>query len=88
MANRPLLRMRVFMISINKDATYPGGWDSSVGGTLDSWSESRVFNIWQERQDNFLLRGELPVLTLIHCLFHPCVTAADILPKVQVAGYS
>ena len=44
--------------------------------------------------ENFLLRSQLSVLTLIRCPFHTRVTAVTrkktrvIVPKVQVAGYT
>ena len=39
--------------------------DSSVVRALDSWSKGRRFESLQERQENFLLQGQLSVLTLI-----------------------
>ena len=34
-------------------------------GVLDSWSKYHVFNSWTEQQENFLLQGQLSVLTVI-----------------------
>ena len=41
----------------------------------DSWSKGCEFESRQERRKNFLLQGQLFVLTLIRCPFHPRVTA-------------
>ena len=40
----------------------------------DSWSKGCEFESRQERRENFLLRSQLSVLTLIPCPFHPRVT--------------
>ena len=40
----------------------------------DSESKGCKFESWQKGRENFLLRGQLCVLTLIRCPFHPCVT--------------
>ena len=42
-----------------------GGGDSSVVREPDSWSKGRGFESLQERRENFLLQGQLSVLTLI-----------------------
>ena len=42
--------------------------------SLDSWSKSCEFESRQERRESFLLQGQLCVLTLIRCPFHPRVT--------------
>ena len=42
---------------------------------LDSWWKGCEFESQQEGQENFFLQSQLCVLTLIWCLFHPCVTA-------------
>ena len=49
--------------------------DRAVGWALDAWSKGCEFRSWQDWRENFLLQGELCVLTLIRCPFHPCVTA-------------
>ena len=49
--------------------------DSSVVRALDLWLKGRGFKSLQEQWENFLLQGQLFVLTLIWYLFHPCVTA-------------
>ena len=41
-----------------------GGGDSSVVRATDSWSKGRGFESLQERRENFLLQGQLSVLTL------------------------
>ena len=38
--------------------------DSSTVRAPDSWSKGRGFESWQERLENFLLQGQLAVLTL------------------------
>ena len=43
----------------------PSGRDSSVVRVLDSWSKGCRFESLQEQRDNFLLQGQLSVLTLI-----------------------
>ena len=52
-----------------------GGGDSSVVRAPDSWSKGCGFESLLERRENFLLQGQLSVLTLIRYPFHPCVTA-------------
>ena len=47
----------------------------------------------QERRENFLLHGQLSVLTLFQYPFHPSVERSTqkmpvILPEAQVAAYS
>ena len=44
---------------------YTRGGDSSVVRAPDSWSKGRGFESLQERRENFLLQGQLSVLTLI-----------------------
>ena len=45
-----------------------------VGGASDSSSKGCEFESRQERRKNVLFRGQLCVLTLIRCPFHPLVT--------------
>ena len=52
-----------------------GGRDSLLVRAPDSWLKGCKFRSGQERQENFLLKSWLCVLTLIWCPFHPCVTA-------------
>ena len=52
-----------------------GSWDSLLVRMLDSRSKGCEFEFRQERRENFLLLGQLCVLTLIRCPFHPRVTA-------------
>ena len=60
----------------------------------DSGLKGRRFESLLERQENFLLQGQLSVLTLISVSVPPHVTATALkkipvtLPEVQVAGYS
>ena len=42
--------------------------------TPDMWLKGCEFESWQEQWENFLLKSQLCVLTLIRCPFHPCVT--------------
>ena len=49
--------------------------DSSVVKALDSRLKGRRFESLQKRRENFLLQGQLSVLTLIRYPFHPRVTA-------------
>ena len=49
-------------------------WDSLLVRAPDSWSKGCEFESWQEWFENFLFQSWLCVLTLIRCLFHPCVT--------------
>ena len=49
--------------------------DSSVVNALDSRLKGRRFESLQKRRENFLLQGQLSVLTLIRYPFHPRVTA-------------
>ena len=51
------------------------GGSESVLPVGIAWSKGCMFEFWQGRQENFLLQSQLCVLTLILCLFHPCVTA-------------
>ena len=44
---------------------YMGGGDSSAVRAPDSWLKGRGFESLQEQQENFLLQGQLSVLTLI-----------------------
>ena len=53
----------------------PGSGDSSVVRAPDSWLKGRGFESLLERRENFLLQGQLSVLTLIRYPFHPRVTA-------------
>ena len=65
-------------------------WDSSVIRTPDSWLNGREFESLQEQRANFLLQGQLSVLTLISVSVPPpyyCSSTKkipNILPKVQV----
>ena len=65
----------------------------SRGRAMDSWSKSLGFESRQEQGENFLLQGQLSVLTLISVSIQPpCYCSSmlkilAILPKVQVAGY-
>ena len=54
---------------------FPVSQDSLLVRTPDSRSKGCEFESWQEQRENFLLQGQLCVLTLIRCRFHPCVTA-------------
>ena len=51
------------------------GGDSSVVRTPDLWLKGHRFKSLQEQRENFLLQGQLSVLTLFQYPFHPCVTA-------------
>ena len=53
----------------------PGSRNSMLVRASDSWSKGWKFESQQKRWDNFLLQSQLCALTLIRCLFHPCVTA-------------
>ena len=74
-----LIFQAVYMVRIKQPNvtihTSIGGQDSSVGRASDSWSKGCEFEFRQERWENFLLRSELTVLTVIQCPFHPRVTA-------------
>ena len=67
---------------------------SSVVRAPDSWLKGSRFESLQDWWGNFLLQGQLPVLTLIFVSVPPlCYRSSTlkipvILPKVQVAGYS
>ena len=52
-----------------------GSGDSSVVRAPGSWSKGCGFKSLLERRENFLLQGQLSVLTLIRYPFHPRVTA-------------
>ena len=71
-----------------------GSRDTSVVRAPDSWSKGRGFKSLLEWWENFLLQGQLSVLTLISVSVPPpCYRSSTqkspvILPKVQVAGYS
>ena len=52
-----------------------GSGDSSVVRAPNSWSKGRGFESLLERRENFLLQGQLSVLTLISVSVHPRVTA-------------
>ena len=71
-----------------------GDGDSSVVRTPDLWLKGPGFKSLQGRWENFLLQGQLSVLTLISVSFPPPFYRSStfkipvILPKVQVAGYS
>ena len=71
-----------------------GSGDSSVVRVLDLWSKGLGFESREEQWDNFLLLGQLSVLTLISVSVPPLCYHSSmwkdpvILPKVQVAGYS
>ena len=45
-----------------------------IGRAPDWWSKGCKFESRQEQRENVLLQSQLCVLTLIWCLFHPCVT--------------
>ena len=68
--------------------------DSSVVRVLDLWSKGRGFKSLQEWRENFLLWGQISVLTLILVSVPPpCYRSSTkktlvSLPKVEVAGYS
>ena len=47
------------MQQVNKE------WGQLIGRALGSRSKGLRFNPWQEQQENFLLQGQLSVLTLI-----------------------
>ena len=70
------------------------GGDSSVVRAPDSRSKGRGFESLLERRENFLLHGQLSVLTLFSVsLPPPCYCSSMlkipvILPKVQVEGHS
>ena len=49
--------------------------DSSVVRAPDSWSKGHWFESLLEQRENFLLQGQLSVLTLISVSVPPCVTA-------------
>ena len=49
-------------------------WDSLLVRAPDSRSKGCEFESQQERQENSPLQGQLCMLTLIWCLFHPRVT--------------
>ena len=69
-------------------------WNRSVVRVPDSSLQGRGLESLQERWENFLLQGQLSVLTLIlGSIPPPCYHSSMqkflvILPKVQVAGYS
>ena len=48
-----------------------GEQDSSAVRVPDSWSKGPGFKPWQEQQENFLLQGQLSVLTLISVYVPP-----------------
>ena len=52
-----------------------GSRDSLLVRAPDSWSKGCEFESRQEQRENFLLQGQLCVLTVIWCPFHPRVTA-------------
>ena len=45
---------------------------------VDLWSKGHGFKSWQEWQENFLLQGQLSVLTFIWYPFHSCVNCYHI----------
>ena len=49
-------------------------WDNLLVRAPDSWSKGCEFKSQQEHWENFLLQGQLCVLTYIQCPFHPHVT--------------
>ena len=51
-----------------------GSGDSLVVRESDLWSKGPGFECWQERRENFLLQGQLSVLTLISVSIPPRVT--------------
>ena len=51
----------------------PAKWGQLSGKTPDLWSKGLRFKSQEEQQENFLLWGQLSVLTLIQYLFHPRV---------------
>ena len=51
------------------------GGVSSVVRAPDSWPKGRGYESLLERRENFLLQGQLSVLTLFRYPFHPRVTA-------------
>ena len=66
---------------------------AGVAQRLDLWLKGRRFESQQERRENFLLQGQLPVLSLVSVSVPSCYRSSTwkipvILPKVQVAGYS
>ena len=59
----------------NKSCSYMGSGDSSVVRAPDSLLKGCAFEPLQEWQENFLLLGQLSLLTLFQYSFHPRVTA-------------
>ena len=57
------------------ETSYPGCQDSLLVRVPGFWSKGCEFESRQEWQKNFLLQSQLCMLTVIQCLFHPCVTA-------------
>ena len=53
----------------------PGGGDSSVVRAPDSWMKGRGFVSLQEPRENFLLQGQLSVLTLLSVSVPPRATS-------------
>ena len=52
-------------------SVYVGSGDSSMVRAPESWLKGRGFESLQERRENFLLRGQLSVLTLISVSIPP-----------------
>ena len=57
----------------------PAKWGQLSGKAPDLWSKGLRFKSQEEQQENFLLWGQLSVLTFIQYLFHPRVPTVVIL---------